>query len=93
MVKVMKIHHEDNLMSLCKSCHSKITASEGGRWGWKQVEYLSKKCLSRQVRVAIGWPEPRLSAETAGPRPSDSEDAASWAIQKECQKSIFTLTA
>lgn len=23
----------DNLMSLCKSCHSKITAKEGGRWG------------------------------------------------------------
>lgn len=23
---------EDNLMSLCKSCHSKITAREGGRW-------------------------------------------------------------
>jgi len=22
-----------NLMSLCKSCHSSITASEGGRWG------------------------------------------------------------
>ncbi|MFR1509241.1 MAG: HNH endonuclease [Acutalibacteraceae bacterium] len=26
-------HHEDNLMSLCKSCHSRITATEGGRWG------------------------------------------------------------
>lgn len=26
-------HKEENLMSLCKSCHSKITASEGGRWG------------------------------------------------------------
>jgi len=23
---------EDNLMSLCKSCHSEITAREGGRW-------------------------------------------------------------
>ena len=22
-----------NLMSLCKSCHSRITATEGGRWG------------------------------------------------------------
>ena len=26
-------HHKDNLMSLCKSCHSKITATYGGRWG------------------------------------------------------------
>ena len=26
-------HREENLMSLCKSCHSKITAREGGRWG------------------------------------------------------------
>ena len=26
-------HNDDNLMSLCKSCHSRITASEGGRWG------------------------------------------------------------
>ena len=25
-------HSDDNLMSLCKSCHSKITAKEGGRW-------------------------------------------------------------
>jgi len=23
----------ENLMSLCKSCHSAITAKEGGRWG------------------------------------------------------------
>jgi 5-methylcytosine-specific restriction protein A len=23
---------DGNLMALCKSCHSKITASEGGRW-------------------------------------------------------------
>jgi 5-methylcytosine-specific restriction protein A len=23
----------DNLMSLCTSCHSEITACEGGRWG------------------------------------------------------------
>lgn len=23
----------DNLMSLCTSCHSEITAREGGRWG------------------------------------------------------------
>ena len=26
---------EDNLMSLCKSCHSEITAREGGRWDRK----------------------------------------------------------
>ena len=26
-------HKSNNLMSLCKSCHSKITATEGGRWG------------------------------------------------------------
>ena len=26
-------HDPDNLMALCKSCHSRITATEGGRWG------------------------------------------------------------
>jgi 5-methylcytosine-specific restriction protein A len=26
-------HDERNLMSLCTSCHSEITAREGGRWG------------------------------------------------------------
>ena len=26
-------HNEENLMSLCKSCHSRLTATEGGRWG------------------------------------------------------------
>lgn len=26
-------HSYENLMSLCKSCHSTITAKEGGRWG------------------------------------------------------------
>jgi 5-methylcytosine-specific restriction protein A len=25
-------HDWSNLMSLCKSCHSEITAREGGRW-------------------------------------------------------------
>ena len=25
-------HDESNLMSLCKSCHSKITAKTGDRW-------------------------------------------------------------
>ena len=25
-------HAEENLMSLCTSCHSEITAREGGRW-------------------------------------------------------------
>lgn len=25
-------HGEDNLMSLCTSCHSEISAREGGRW-------------------------------------------------------------
>lgn len=25
-------HDAENLMSLCKSCHSAITAKEGGRW-------------------------------------------------------------
>ena len=26
-------HGDDNLMSLCTSCHSTITARDGGRWG------------------------------------------------------------
>ena len=26
-------HDDENLMSLCTSCHSSITAREGGRWG------------------------------------------------------------
>lgn len=26
-------HRDDNLMSLCTSCHSTITARDGGRWG------------------------------------------------------------
>lgn len=26
-------HDPDNLLSLCKICHSRITANEGGRWG------------------------------------------------------------
>lgn len=26
-------HSIDNLMSLCSSCHSRITARDGGRWG------------------------------------------------------------
>ena len=26
-------HDESNLMALCKPCHSRITATEGGRWG------------------------------------------------------------
>jgi 5-methylcytosine-specific restriction enzyme A len=26
-------HEEGNLLSLCGSCHSTITATEGGRWG------------------------------------------------------------
>lgn len=26
-------HDPDNLMALCKPCHSRITALEGGRWG------------------------------------------------------------
>lgn len=26
-------HDPDNLMSLCTACHSRITATEGGRWG------------------------------------------------------------
>ena len=26
-------HTADNLMALCTSCHSTITAKEGGRWG------------------------------------------------------------
>lgn len=26
-------HDEDNLIALCKSCHSRVTASKGGRWG------------------------------------------------------------
>lgn len=26
-------HEDSNLMALCKECHSRITAREGGRWG------------------------------------------------------------
>ena len=26
-------HNDSNLMSLCMSCHLRITAKEGGRWG------------------------------------------------------------
>ncbi len=26
-------HAEENLIALCKECHSRITAREGGRWG------------------------------------------------------------
>ncbi|MBP3896084.1 MAG: HNH endonuclease, partial [Mogibacterium sp.] len=26
-------HDEDNLMALCKKCHSKIHAERGDRWG------------------------------------------------------------
>ena len=26
-------HDPENLMALCKPCHSRITATEGGRWG------------------------------------------------------------
>lgn len=43
MIPAEEVHHkkplsqggtndESNLMSLCKSCHSEITAREGGRW-------------------------------------------------------------
>ncbi len=28
-------HAHDNLMSLCKSCHSKISVADGDRWGTK----------------------------------------------------------
>lgn len=30
-------HDEGNLMSLCTSCHSEITAREGGRWKRKSI--------------------------------------------------------
>jgi len=44
MIKVEEVHHilplsrggtsdEDNLMSLCKSCHSKIHVKSGDRFG------------------------------------------------------------
>ena len=29
-------HDASNLMALCKPCHSRITATEGGRWGKPQ---------------------------------------------------------
>ena len=29
-------HDTSNLMALCKPCHSRITATEGGRWGKPQ---------------------------------------------------------
>lgn len=31
-------HDTRNLMSLCKSCHSKISAHDGDRWGQKEKE-------------------------------------------------------
>ena len=37
-------HSDDNLMSLCKSCHSKITAKEGGRWrkNYKKIQQATE---------------------------------------------------
>ena len=35
-------HAEDNLMALCKACHSRITAREGGRWGGHRGSKISK---------------------------------------------------
>ena len=35
-------HAEDNLMALCKACHSGITAREGGRWGEGRGRKISK---------------------------------------------------
>lgn len=35
-------HDEDNLMALCKACHSRITAREGGRWGRGRGSKISK---------------------------------------------------
>ena len=35
-------HDESNLMALCKSCHSRITAREGGRWGCPGGSQISK---------------------------------------------------
>lgn len=32
-------HAEENLMSLCKTCHSKITAKDGGRWKPRHKSY------------------------------------------------------
>lgn len=36
-------HDDNNLMSLCKQCHSSITAREGGRWGWKSTDIYLKR--------------------------------------------------
>ena len=30
-------HENSNLMSLCKACHSKITAKDGDRWGSRKT--------------------------------------------------------
>ena len=35
-------HDESNLMALCKPCHSRITAREGGRWGCPGGSQISK---------------------------------------------------
>ena len=35
-------HDEENLMALCKACHSSITAREGGRWGRGRGSKISK---------------------------------------------------
>jgi len=33
-------HSEDNLMALCKSCHSRITAEMGDRWNKKAQDVV-----------------------------------------------------
>ena len=35
-------HDESNLMALCKECHSRITAKEGGRWRSPRGSKISK---------------------------------------------------
>ena len=39
-------HNDYNLMSLCKSCHLKITAKEG--WWWKNYKKLHQVTISEQ---------------------------------------------
>ena len=41
-------HDTDNLMSLCSSCHSTITAREGGRWGGESPKPIAPAGAGRQ---------------------------------------------
>ena len=46
-------NHEDNLQSLCKSCHSRKTAVENGRWGRKDEVYTAPYQEKKEARGEI----------------------------------------